>query len=163
MGSVRVTRNLWLSSFLARLVLRQRGPIVRRVCSHRNGEGQRRGQGCFLYCRRNDAAPRHWNARSLRPVRRWFCHRPAIVGVRFGCVDGTTHHRATNVTGEPLWQPWLWLAEQFDYRACWSFSVETSSGKIVGTFAMYFKKPRDATEDELDFAAMITRAAAIAM
>jgi hypothetical protein len=28
---------------------------------------------------------------------------------------------------------------------------------------MYFKKPRDATESELDFAAMITRAAAIAM
>jgi len=68
-----------------------------------------------------------------------------------------------DVIEEPLWQPWLWLAEQFDYRACWSFPVETSSGKIVGTFAMYFKKPRDATESELDFAAMITRAAAIAM
>ena len=68
-----------------------------------------------------------------------------------------------DVTEEPLWKPWLWLAEQFDYRACWSFPVETSSGKIVGTFAMYFKKPRDPTERELDFAATITRTAAIAM
>jgi GAF domain-containing protein len=68
-----------------------------------------------------------------------------------------------DVTEEPLWKPWLWLATQFDYRACWSFPVQTSSGKIVGTFAMYFTKPRDATESELDFVATITRAAAVAM
>ena len=68
-----------------------------------------------------------------------------------------------DVTEEPLWKPWLWLATQFDYRACWSFPVQTSSGKIVGTFAMYFKKPREATESELDFVATITRVAAIAM
>jgi GAF domain-containing protein len=68
-----------------------------------------------------------------------------------------------DVTEEPLWKPWLWLAAQFDYRACWSFPVETSSGKIVGVFTMYFKKPREATESELEFAATITRAAAIAM
>ena len=68
-----------------------------------------------------------------------------------------------DVTEEPLWKPWLWLAAQFDYRACWSFPVETSSGKIVGVFTMYFKKPREATESELQFAGTITRAAAIAM
>ena len=68
-----------------------------------------------------------------------------------------------DVAEEPLWKPWVWLATQFDYRACWSFPVQTSSGKIVGTFAMYFKKPREATESELDFAATITRAAAVAM
>ena len=68
-----------------------------------------------------------------------------------------------DVTEEPLWKPWLWLAAQFDYRACWSFPVETSSGKIVGVFTMYFKKPREATESELEFAATITRAAAVAM
>jgi hypothetical protein len=30
------------------------------------------------------------------------------------------------------------LAEKFDYRACWSFPVEAPSGKVVGTFAMYY-------------------------
>jgi GAF domain-containing protein len=68
-----------------------------------------------------------------------------------------------DVAEEPLWKPWVWLATQFDYRACWSFPVKTSSGKIVGTFAMYFRKPREATESEIDFAATITRAAAVAM
>jgi GAF domain-containing protein len=66
-----------------------------------------------------------------------------------------------DVAEEPLWKPWLWLAKQFDYRACWSFPVETSEGDIVGTFAMYFRDPREATPRDLDLAATITRAAAI--
>ena len=66
-----------------------------------------------------------------------------------------------DVAEEPLWQPWLWLAEQFDYRACWSFPVQTSAGKVVGTFAMYYREPREATPRDLDLAATITRAAAI--
>jgi two-component system CheB/CheR fusion protein len=68
-----------------------------------------------------------------------------------------------DVIEEPLWKPWLWLAKQFDYRGCWSFPVKTSSGNIVGTFAMYFKEPREATDRDLDFAATIARTAAIAM
>jgi GAF domain-containing protein len=31
----------------------------------------------------------------------------------------------SDVTKEPLWQPWLWLAKQFDYRGCWSFPIHT--------------------------------------
>jgi GAF domain-containing protein len=66
-----------------------------------------------------------------------------------------------DVAEEPLWEPWLWLAKQFDYRACWSFPVETSAGMIVGTFAMYYRDPREAAPRDLDLAATITRAAAI--
>jgi len=51
------------------------------------------------------------------------------------------------------------LAKQFDYRACWSFPVRNSAGKIVGTFAMYYKEPREATQRDLDVAATITTAA----
>jgi hypothetical protein len=64
-----------------------------------------------------------------------------------------------DVTEEPLWKPWLWLANQFGYRACWSFPVQNSEGKIVGTFAMYYKEPREASDRDLDLAATITRAA----
>ena len=64
-----------------------------------------------------------------------------------------------DVVQEPLGQPWLWLAKQFDYRACWSFPVRNSAGKIVGTFAMYYKEPREATQRDLDVAATITTAA----
>jgi len=64
-----------------------------------------------------------------------------------------------DVFEEPRWQPWLSLAREFDYRACWSFPVETPEGKIVGTFAMYYKEPRQATQRDLDVAAALTRTA----
>ena len=66
-----------------------------------------------------------------------------------------------DVSEEPLWKPWLWLAEQFGYRACWSFPVETADGKVVGTFAVYSEKPRYASPYDLEFAAAITQAAGV--
>ena len=64
-----------------------------------------------------------------------------------------------DVTEEPRSKPWLSLAEEFGYRACWSFPVETPTGKIVGTFAMYYKEPREATQRDIDNAAALTRTA----
>ena len=64
-----------------------------------------------------------------------------------------------DVTEEPRWKPWLSLANEFGYRACWSFPVETPAGKVVGTFAMYYKEPREATQRDLDNAAALTRTA----
>ena len=65
-----------------------------------------------------------------------------------------------DVQAEPLWKPWLWLAEKYYFRACWSFPIE-AEGKIVGTLAMYFPNPREATERDQEFASVLTRAAAI--
>lgn len=65
-----------------------------------------------------------------------------------------------DVKEEPLWQPWLWLAKQFDYRGCWSFPIETSAGKVVGTFAIYHREPREASQHDLDLATVVTRTAA---
>jgi PAS domain S-box-containing protein len=66
-----------------------------------------------------------------------------------------------DVLEDPLWQPWSWLAERFDYRACWSFPVKTSGGKALGTFAMYFRLPRAATARDVQFANVLTNSAAI--
>lgn len=66
-----------------------------------------------------------------------------------------------DVTKAPRWKPWLWLAERYDYRGCWSFPIETESGNVVGTFAMYFTSPREATPRDCEFASVLTRAAAI--
>jgi hypothetical protein len=64
-----------------------------------------------------------------------------------------------DVIAEPRWKPWLWLAKEFDYRACWSFPIETSAGKLFGTFAMYYKDPTEATPPDLDLTSTLTRAA----
>jgi PAS domain S-box-containing protein len=66
-----------------------------------------------------------------------------------------------DVCEDPRWRPWLWHAEQYEYRACWSFPVETSTGNPMGTFVMYFKEPRQATPRDLQFANMLTHSAAI--
>ena len=65
-----------------------------------------------------------------------------------------------DVTQEPRWKQWLWLAEQFAYRACWSFPVSAPSGEIIGTFAIYYEEPRLATQRDFDLAALLTRTAA---
>jgi hypothetical protein len=60
--------------------------------------------------------------------------------------------------------PGTWTAFQLAlsrWRACWSFPVETSAGKILGTFAMYYKEPREATQRDLDLATTLTRAASL--
>ena len=66
-----------------------------------------------------------------------------------------------DVTQEPLWQDWLHLAEEFEYRGCWSFPIETTTSQVVGTFAIYHRQPRAPTSRDLEFAAGLTRAAAI--
>jgi GAF domain-containing protein/AmiR/NasT family two-component response regulator len=68
-----------------------------------------------------------------------------------------------DVTKEPLWEPWLWLAERFEYRGCWSFPIHTSAGKFIGTFAVYRRQPREATRRDVEFASLLTHAAAIIM
>jgi GAF domain-containing protein len=62
---------------------------------------------------------------------------------------------------DPNWTPHLWLARQFDYRGCWSFPVKTAGGKNVGTYCMYSRKPRHPTQHNMEFAAAVTRTAAI--
>jgi PAS domain S-box-containing protein len=62
---------------------------------------------------------------------------------------------------EPRWKPLLWLAHQYELRGCWSFPVGTSVGKLVGTFAMYFKEPRAPTPADLEQAATLTDTASI--
>jgi PAS domain S-box-containing protein len=66
-----------------------------------------------------------------------------------------------DVLEEPLWKPWRNLAKEHDFRGCWSFPIETPDLKPFGTFAMYFRSPRDVTPYDLGLAEMVTQTAAI--
>jgi GAF domain-containing protein len=65
-----------------------------------------------------------------------------------------------DVSEEPRWKEWLWLAEEFCYRACWSFPIEASSGRVLGCFAIYYPERRETTPRDLDMASVLTRTAA---
>jgi PAS domain S-box-containing protein len=66
-----------------------------------------------------------------------------------------------DINEAPEWEPWRWLAAEHAYRGVWSFPIETTEGKVVGTLALYLASPRAATARDLELADVITRAAAI--
>lgn len=66
-----------------------------------------------------------------------------------------------DVHEEPLWQPFVHLADKYEYRGCWSFPIQTRDKKGVGTLAMYFRNPREATPQDLALAAIVTQSAAV--
>lgn len=67
----------------------------------------------------------------------------------------------TDVREDPLWKPWAYLADAYDYRGCWSFPIKTRDNKAIGTFTMYFRQPKEPTPDHLALADVVTQAAAI--
>jgi signal transduction histidine kinase len=68
---------------------------------------------------------------------------------------------SSDVTRDPLWEPWRWMAQKHEYRACWSFPVCTKDGPVHGSLAVYFKEPRVPTPQDYEFVSGLTSAAAI--
>lgn len=66
-----------------------------------------------------------------------------------------------DVYEEPRWKAWTFLAKKYNYRGCWSFPVKTKDNNAVGTFAMYFSDPRQATPNDMELAELVTSAAAV--
>ena len=67
---------------------------------------------------------------------------------------GTACYRRERVIVEdtatdPRWDGLRDLALQYSLRACWSEPVFSTDGRVVGTFAMYYRQPRAPTEAEL--------------
>jgi PAS domain S-box-containing protein len=66
-----------------------------------------------------------------------------------------------DVRKDPLWRPWLWMAEKFGYRACWSFPIHTRQRNFVGTLAIYWPEPYEATDEHCELASTLTQVAGI--
>ena len=43
---------------------------------------------------------------------------------------------------DPLWEDYRQYAEAIGMRACWSTPILSSKGKVLGSFAMYYREPR---------------------
>lgn len=55
----------------------------------------------------------------------------------------------TNVFNHPYWTPYVELARQAGFAACWSHPVIQPDGTVIATFATYYRTPREPTEEEL--------------
>jgi PAS domain S-box-containing protein len=91
----------------------------------------------------------------------------AVIGPSAGSC-GTSAYRAeqvivSDIATDPLWVDYRDLALPHGLRACWSTPILSSTGKVLGTFATYYRDPRSPTQEEHNVIERITHLASIAM
>lgn len=66
-----------------------------------------------------------------------------------------------DIATDPLWEDYAEFALSCGLRACWSTPIVTSNRKILGTFAMYHREPREPTLRDLALVELVTQTAAL--
>src|SRR4029077_2619835 len=69
----------------------------------------------------------------------------------------------SDIATDPLWDDFRELALTHSLRACWSTPIFSSEGKVIGTFAMYYREPRTPTAREQETIKHITYLAGVAI
>jgi len=69
----------------------------------------------------------------------------------------------TDILQDPLWESYRGVAEPYGFRACWSTPILAHSGKLLGSFAMYYREPRSPSPAETRALEMATHLAGIAI
>jgi PAS domain S-box-containing protein len=95
----------------------------------------------------------------------------AINGIRIGPKAGscgTAMYRrepvvVTDILQDPLWETYRGVAELYGLRACWSTPILAPSGNVLGSFAMYYREPRNPSLAETRALEMATHLAGIAI
>lgn len=107
---------------------------------------------------------RHGAAPSLPQA---YCE--AIDGAEIGPVAGSCGTAAfrgrpvfvSNIATDRLWAEYKAIALPHGLRACWSTPIITSKSKVLGTFAMYHREPREPTVRDLVLVDLVTQTAAL--
>jgi PAS domain S-box-containing protein len=68
-----------------------------------------------------------------------------------------------DIASDPLWAPYAHIALSHGLRACWSSPILSSAAEVLGTFAMYYRQPRQPTPRDLRVVDIFTRTVAIAI
>ena len=95
----------------------------------------------------------------------------AIDGVAIGPTVGscgTAAYRGeavevTDIATDPLWADYKHLALPLGLRACWSSPIKSSTGRVIGTFAFYYRVARGPTRFEHQVVAACLHHCAIAI
>ena len=93
----------------------------------------------------------------------------AIDGVEIGPVAGSCGTAAfrgrpvfvSDISTDRLWANYKDVALPHGLRACWSTPIITSGSKVLGTFAMYHREPREPTVRDLALVDLVTQTAAL--
>lgn len=69
----------------------------------------------------------------------------------------------TDIATDPLWEDYREYARIIDMAACWSTPIMSSKGKVLGSFAMYYRDSRGPKPEEQHLTDVATRLAARAI
>ena len=69
----------------------------------------------------------------------------------------------TDIATDPLWDEYREYARMIHMAACWSTPILSSKGKVLGSFAMYYREPRGPKPQEQRLTDVATRLAAHAI
>ena len=69
----------------------------------------------------------------------------------------------TDIATDPLWDEYRNLARAIDVAACWSTPIMSSKGKVLGSFAMYYREPRGPRPEEQHLTDVATKLASRAI
>ncbi len=68
-----------------------------------------------------------------------------------------------DISTDPRWDRVRDIALRASLRACWSEPIISSTGRVLGTFAMYYQQPREPNDGELEFVSSSANLAALAI
>jgi diguanylate cyclase (GGDEF)-like protein len=68
-----------------------------------------------------------------------------------------------DIASSPLWANYRELAEKFGLQACWSTPFLSAERKVLGTFAIYYREPRQPGYNDLIVISHGTRLASVAV
>ena len=96
-------------------------------------------------------------------------YNEAVDGIAAGPLVGScgaaAHGKAAvfveDVATSPLWADFRDLALSNGLRACWSAPIFSSQGRVLGTFAMYYRQPRLPAGADLALVELVANSAAL--
>jgi PAS domain S-box-containing protein len=68
-----------------------------------------------------------------------------------------------DILEDPLWAEYRYVPERYGLRACWSTPIFAKDGRVLGTFALYYRQPCTVSEQELSLIRRATHIAGIAI
>src|ERR1043165_8811913 len=69
----------------------------------------------------------------------------------------------TDIATDPLWDDYREYARMIEMAACWSTPIMSSKGKVLGSFAMYYREARGPRPEEQHLTNVATKLAARAI
>ncbi len=109
---------------------------------------------------------RHVAAPSLPPSYTQAIDGAAIGPVAGSCGTAAYRNEAVyvfDIATDPLWANYAELALKHGLRACWSTPIRDPKGRVLGTFALYYRTPHNPCLLDHQLIELVTHVAAIAI